>query len=180
MAREPLKVEIDGIPESGITLDVGDGDARFAAVLAEAAGGDRKATGAARLTLERWPERVDVTGTLTASVPLSCVRCLEPFVQTVVREVTQILLRQTEERDDEETELTAADLDRTELAGDKLDLAELLHEELQLALPVKPLCSPDCKGICPGCGAELNSEECTCEPEVDPRWEVLKGLKLGD
>jgi uncharacterized protein len=64
------------------------------------------------------------------------------------------------------------------LVGDTVDLVELLHEELQLALPVKPLCTEACRGICPGCGAELNEEECTCTPEVDPRWEILKGLKL--
>ena len=180
MARELLKVEIDAIPEDGLVVEVRDSDAPFAALLAAATDRDGQTSGSARLLVERWPERVDVTGALTASVPMTCVRCLNPFTWQAARDVNQILLRQPEQREDEETELTASDLDRTELAGDTVDLAELLHEELLLALPVKPLCAESCKGICPGCGAELNEEECTCEPEVDPRWEVLKGLKLGD
>ena len=113
-------------------------------------------------------------------VPLACVRCLNPFVAEVGREIRQIFDRAPLGAEEEEAELTATDLDRTELTGDTIDLAELLHEELQLALPIKPLCAEGCKGICAGCGAELNDEECTCEPEVDPRWELLKGLELGD
>ena len=180
MARELLKIQLDTIHEDGLVLEFGDADAPFAAILAEAADGAGDVCGATRLTLEQWPERVDVTGTLTASVPQICVRCLNPFVATVQRTISQVLVRKLDEQEDEEAELTAADLDRTELTGDAIDLAELLHEELQLALPLKPLCAEGCKGICPGCGAELNEEECTCEPEVDPRWEVLKGLKLGE
>lgn len=180
MARELLKIKIDEIPEDGLVVQVRDTDAPFAKVLADSSGGEGDVSGEASLTVERWPERVDVTGTLTATVPLVCVRCLNPFTGAVARDVRQILVRQPETAEDEERELTSSDLDRTELTGDTVDLAELLHEELQLGLPLKPLCSQDCKGICAGCGAELNDEECTCEPEVDPRWEVLKGLKLGD
>lgn len=57
------------------------------------------------------------------------------------------------------------------------DLSEVIREALILALPIKPLCSSDCKGLCPDCGANLNEESCDCKNvELDDRWEGLKGL----
>jgi uncharacterized protein len=58
-----------------------------------------------------------------------------------------------------------------------LDLAPLLREQAWVAIPMKPLCRADCKGLCPQCGATLNLESCTCEAEkVDPRLAFLKDL----
>jgi uncharacterized protein len=59
----------------------------------------------------------------------------------------------------------------------ELDLAGLCGEEFVLALPVKVLCAPDCKGLCPACGANLNETSCGCAGEADPRLAVLRGLK---
>lgn len=58
----------------------------------------------------------------------------------------------------------------------QLDLTEPLREELFLALPQYVECRPDCKGLCPRCGANLNEGPCNCPPEVDSRWDTLKGL----
>lgn len=59
-----------------------------------------------------------------------------------------------------------------------LDLREVVRQDLLLALPLHPLCRPDCKGMCPGCGADLNVEPCTCEETpMDPRWQALADLK---
>ena len=54
-------------------------------------------------------------------------------------------------------------------------------EFVELAMPVRILCSEDCAGLCPSCGANRNLvEECGCEPEIDPRWSALAALKDGD
>ena len=58
----------------------------------------------------------------------------------------------------------------------QLDLTEPLREELFLALPQYVECRPDCKGLCPRCGANLNDGPCKCPPEADSRWDALKGL----
>ena len=59
------------------------------------------------------------------------------------------------------------------------DLAGLLWEEFVLALPVRPLCKPDCKGLCPDCGKNLNEGSCSCvRDEGDPRLAALRGLKV--
>jgi uncharacterized protein len=60
-----------------------------------------------------------------------------------------------------------------------LNLAALLWEEFSLALPVKPLCRPDCKGLCPECGKNLNEGACGCSPDTgDPRLAALRQLKV--
>ena len=177
-----MRIPIDEIHEGGCDVSFSHDEARFGSMLRDArtAGGD--VTGSATLHLESWPNRVDVSGSLTASLPMQCVRCLNPFRQTLDREILQILVRsvlqEEDEVDEDGAELSSRDLDRTELVGDAIDLESLLNEEIELGMPMKALCSEDCKGICAGCGAELNTEPCTCEPAVDPRWELLKGLKL--
>ena len=60
-----------------------------------------------------------------------------------------------------------------------INLEGLLWEEFVLALPVHPLCKPDCKGLCPDCGKNLNEGSCSCRrDEGDPRLAALRGLKV--
>jgi len=61
---------------------------------------------------------------------------------------------------------------------DSLLLEDVLREQVLLSLPVRTLCKPDCKGLCPRCGKNRNLEACTCEEgPADPRWEALSGLR---
>jgi uncharacterized protein len=79
------------------------------------------------------------------------------------------------------TEVAADELGLTEYSGDAIDLGQMMREQFYLALPMKPLCMPDCKGLCPVCGKNRNRETCSCESTwVDPRFEVLRNLKKGN
>jgi len=61
----------------------------------------------------------------------------------------------------------------------ELDVNGLLWEEFVLALPVKPLCTENCKGLCPECGQDLNAGGCGCsEKQLDPRMAALRGLTI--
>lgn len=61
----------------------------------------------------------------------------------------------------------------------ELDAGGMLWEEFLLALPVKPLCSEECKGLCPDCGQDLNQGPCKCSgEEPDPRMAALRGLTI--
>lgn len=61
----------------------------------------------------------------------------------------------------------------------ELNVAVLLWEQFVLALPVKPVCRPDCQGLCPHCGQTLNAGPCGCsKDEGDPRLSALRGLKI--
>lgn len=58
-----------------------------------------------------------------------------------------------------------------------IDLTDTIRQSLVLAIPMKPLCSEDCRGLCPNCGANLNEETCECRLEdTDERWDGLKDL----
>jgi uncharacterized protein len=58
-----------------------------------------------------------------------------------------------------------------------LDLGPLLREQAWVDIPMKPLCRPDCQGLCPQCGADLNHESCECDrTEIDPRLAILRDL----
>lgn len=58
-----------------------------------------------------------------------------------------------------------------------LDLREGLRQYILMSEPVKPLCKPDCVGLCPNCGADLNQGPCRCAPEADSRWRALAVLE---
>ena len=96
-----------------------------------------------------------------------CDRCLKQFDQpkTVRREYML-----AEELEDEEQD------DILLLQDGGLDMDELAETAFILDMDTKTLCSEDCKGLCPGCGANLNYEPCTCKKEVDPRLAVLAQL----
>jgi len=61
-----------------------------------------------------------------------------------------------------------------------LDLREALRQYTLISEPAKPLCRPDCAGLCPTCGADLNQGPCNCPPAVNERWQALAGLKTTD
>ncbi|MFH1312783.1 MAG: DUF177 domain-containing protein [Candidatus Eisenbacteria bacterium] len=64
-------------------------------------------------------------------------------------------------------------------AGSKyIDLADHVRSELLIVAPFKPLCSDECKGLCPVCGVDLNVDKCSCERDSnDSRWDALKKIK---
>ena len=79
--------------------------------------------------------------------------------------------------DAEEREIGEDDLTTAFYKDGLLDIGDLLREQFQLALPMKPLCSDACRGLCPQCGANLNRTDCGCSPAwEDPRLAPLKSL----
>jgi uncharacterized protein len=126
------------------------------------------------LTVEKEGEAVFVKGTLGARVPQHCGRCLEPYVVTVSPEVDARFVPNPRRRG-EEVELGANDLETDVYDNGVLDLTTLLETETTLLLPMKPLCRPECRGLCPVCGINRNLASCHCEVSVeDPRWAPLK------
>jgi uncharacterized protein len=63
--------------------------------------------------------------------------------------------------------------------GDIVDIADQIRQTVLLSVPMRALCRDDCRGLCGGCGRDLNVESCQCqEPPTDPRWDALKKLKF--
>jgi uncharacterized protein len=76
-----------------------------------------------------------------------------------------------------EREVQDDDVETSYYRDDEVDLNELIREQFYLALPMKPLCTEECRGLCPQCGANLNTDTCDCATEwVDPRLAALKNI----
>jgi uncharacterized protein len=122
-------------------------------------------------------EAFSVTGEVKARLELTCSRCVEPFDVPVSAAFELRYVPQTENTGEGERELAEDDLITAYYREGMLDIGDLLREQFQLALPMKPLCRDDCKGLCPQCGANLNRTECGCAPAwEDPRLAPLKQL----
>ncbi len=114
-----------------------------------------------------------VDGHYQTELLLQCGRCTESYTLPVSGDYSgQYVAEQDDQasKADEETELLG-------FSGDQINLAPALFAEIYLELPMQPLCKPDCRGLCPVCGVNLNTSSCSCsEDTIDPRWEKLKYL----
>jgi uncharacterized protein len=128
-----------------------------------------------RLHVSRDGDDVVVVGEIGASVPLTCGRCVEEFRVDVHPAVDVRYLPRPALTDD--VQLGSDDLDLDFYANDELNLATLIETETTLALPMKPLCRPDCQGLCPVCGGNRNVVQCACPSRPpDTRLAALKDL----
>jgi len=117
----------------------------------------------------RVQEGLLIQGALESQLGLECVRCLEHFVLPITLEIEEIF----------QLPRTDPQPDVSYVVSDDgwLNLSPLLREQAWVAIPMKPLCRPDCNGLCPQCGANLNLESCACDRErIDPRMAALKDL----
>ena len=127
--------------------------------------------------LHKDKDKFRLVGKAQTELELLCSRCLEPFRMPVDASFDLRYLPATEIAADEEREVQEEDLETSYYRDDQIDLNELLREQFYLALPMKPLCREDCKGLCAQCGTNLNTGTCACAAEwEDPRLAPLKGL----
>lgn len=118
------------------------------------------------LHLESLTDGIVVRGSVAAEWHGTCRRCLSP---TAGRQVSEV---------DELYQQVLTDPDAFEIVGEQLDLVPAVREAVVLDLPDAPLCRPDCAGLCPTCGADLNDGPCGCPPpEIDDRWQALDALR---
>ena len=108
-------------------------------------------------------------GHLHSQVKLQCARCLETFSQPLDLDLeAQFGIPRGKPREGSVFPIGVNGI---------LNLDEALREQILLNLPMRPLCKPDCRGLCPECGHNLNEGPCDCIREaIDPRLEKLKEL----
>jgi uncharacterized protein len=122
------------------------------------------------LRLEAVTEGVLVTGTVSGETEGQCSRCLEPVDGTVTVFLTELFAYP-----DSETEQTTDADDVHRLVDDRLDLEQSIIDAVALELPMSPLCSEDCEGLCPECGVRLAvAEPGHAHEQIDPRWAALR------
>lgn len=126
---------------------------------------------------EQETGRYRVKGQLTGDIELTCGRCVEPYTLPVTADFDLRYVPRSENLGEGEREVEEDDLTTAFYADDQIDLSELIGEQFHLALPMKPLCSAACKGLCPQCGTNLNTSTCNCSRQwTDPRLAPLKSL----
>lgn len=159
-----------------LVLDEGNEEANLAGLEAHNTRGDVKVT--------RLSDGLLVQGDVEADVRMQCSRCLESFdlpVEASLEEQFQptvdVLTGYTIQRAEFEENDAAFQIDLNHL----MDLTEPVRQAILVALPMKPLHSEDCKGICAECGANLNEVDCGhVQEKADDRWSGLRQLKLDD
>jgi uncharacterized protein len=165
-----MLIDIDRLPKEGLRLS---GDFDFMsldlveenAVFLEPAHAD--------VHVRMLGDEVLVQGEITAKLSFICSRCLTPYEFPVRSKFDLVYL--PEELDANPDELTDDEIDRMYYRDRRLDLRAVILEQLNLTFPAKPLCAPECEGICAVCGEVVRDGGCSCSvKESDPRWDKLK------
>jgi uncharacterized protein len=131
-----------------------------------------------RGSASRKGSEVRLRGTVTASAEVDCDRCLSKVNIPVEADFDVTYVPLENDRASGAAELQEEDLSFAVYEGEAIDVDELVREQLLLALPSRALCREECKGLCPICGADRNTDSsCACEQkEIDPRWAGLKAV----
>ena len=114
------------------------------------------------------------SGELEGEAVTPCRRCLREVTSSVHEEVNFLFAESGVDEADED------DVFPIPPGSRELDLRPAVREAWLLAVPQFALCMEDCKGLCPTCGADRNTGECTCAPVADPRWAGLRELRSSD
>src|SRR5262245_57601170 len=119
-----------------------------------------------------------LVGQVKTALELACSRCLEPFSMAVDQAFDLRYQPHAQNTGEGEGEIEEDDLTTAFYENDAIDLGQLMREQFYLALPMKPLCTDACEGLCPVCGKNLNRESCQCRREWDdPRMAALRKLR---
>jgi uncharacterized protein len=121
---------------------------------------------------------IRLKGHFAGNFQVPCARCVEPVGIPLEAEFDLIFRPVAADSGAAERAITAPETEIGYYQKDSLSLEDVLREQVLLALPVRTLCKPDCKGLCPRCGENRNNQACNCEAgPSDPRWEALAGLR---
>jgi len=168
-----VKIDFNEIPDQGLSLTVDDAE-WFPPEL------ERSGRATASLRLKRSGQRVIVTGRFSATIICECDRCLEKFdlpLDSEFRVDLELADDSMTEGEDKDHFCHDNELDMDILQGTEINTDDLLRQQLYITVPIKKLCSEECRGICSKCGANLNVEACRCPPEASSPFSVLAKLK---
>ncbi len=180
-----MKIKIHHIPSNGLTLVYNKDPGYFATIKDLMERGECRFPVAIDIELSVLPVRdfFEVKGDVTTTAGLFCSRCLADIEHQLNRSFKLIYSRKIPKDihgvDPEGIELTAEQIGVIFFRGDEIDFSDALQEQVMLALPYKPLCKEDCKGLCPHCGIDLNKAVCQCNTRrVNGPFDALKDLTL--
>jgi uncharacterized protein len=124
------------------------------------------------VVLESVVEGILVSGPVRGEMSFRCARCLQPFSRGFTVQVTELFAAGEPNVDGPTSE------EAYPLGEGSIDLEPMIRDAVMLSMPFSPLCREGCLGLCERCGGVRNLGECTCPPQVDPRWAALEHLDL--
>ena len=140
--------------------------------------GDLEASGAAEMVDPFGVREIRVRGELRGKLEMDCARCLEPLVWTVAFPLDLFYRPMAQIAREEEVAIGPDEAELGFYEGDGIELADVVRDQILVELPMRSVCRPDCRGLCPLCGKDRNVESCECREEfADPRWEALREWK---
>jgi uncharacterized protein len=114
------------------------------------------------ILLLRSGDKLFLNGFIDFQAEINCAICAENFIKDFSEPIRAEYIKQSLKLG-RSTLLTRDEIDRFYYEDDSVDLLPLFHDTVLLAIPLAPICREECRGICPGCGVNLNSEVCQCE-----------------
>lgn len=129
--------------------------------------------------LQRTHGGISFEGDIGTVASMSCSRCLEAYALPLELHFDLLYTADPEPATRGESRVDEESITHARYDGARIQLDELLQEQIYLGLPLKPLCRPDCGGLCSRCGTNLNAGTCDCREEraEDPRLLTLKTLR---
>ena len=177
-----MKIPVDDIPQSPKEIK-----------FSESIGELNEAYAKSRAADFRFPPFLDVDlvyyrsgrqiffqGTLQGNLEGCCSRCLKDFTFALHKNFDFVLSPDAARSARKIAELSREDLGLSTYSTEEINLTPLIREQVMLALPTRPLCEESCRGLCDGCGVNLNYETCSCSAAgEDPRLAIFRTLKVG-
>ncbi len=173
MDGKALKILFEDIPPEGLSVPVYDPEGVLIKDCYPV-----KAPIEGEIFLQRWGPMVKVRGNVHTTLVLTCDRCAEEFTLDINEKIdVELHPLASLKVEQEEVRLSKEDLDVSFFDGETIEVDEVVREQILLALPMRKLCRPDCRGLCPMCGQNLNQGDCHCKPLVkDSPFAILKKL----
>jgi uncharacterized protein len=119
-------------------------------------------------------------GSFGGLVQAHCSRCLEPYGFHLSNEFEFMLVPASLQSGQKAGEISRDEIGLSYYSGEEINLTPLIREQVLLALPTRAVCEENCRGLCSGCGVNLNDEDCVCAAQArDPRMAIFQTIKIG-
>jgi uncharacterized protein len=157
-------LRLEDIPEGGLDLEWEEDRTSLLAYLKGLSriDFDFESPLSAEVKIRKTDHTLFLQGNVRAVLRLQCVRCLKDFSYPLASTFDLALHPSRETSLGEEKELSEDDLESNFFEGGEIHLSEIACEQIFLEIPYQPLCNEGCKGICQGCGKDLNLSDCQC------------------
>ena len=181
-ALAPMKISIDEIPQTPKEIDFSENVEELNKIYSRDNSPDFGFPPSldVHLVYYRSGPELFFSGNFSGAFTGHCGRCLEEFHFSLDKRFDFVLTPVPKRSGHGAAELHRDELGLSYYSSEEVDMAPLIAEQVMLALPTRPLCSENCRGLCVKCGVNLNSEACNCaDVDGDPRMALFRRLKVG-